>query len=136
MRAHGPVAALSGPAPDPGHREEPSSREHVAPRMLIPYRVVLDGDRIVLEGSVDTFTADRLAVLLADTPTGVAAVLDLVGLEFIDVAGCRALAGWAATLRARSVPLEVRGASALLQRMWRILGFDEVAPVTFAAARA
>ena len=106
-----------------------------APGHLHPYRLFFDDDRIVLSGSVDTFTADRLATLLAGTPTGAAAVLDLGDLEFIDVAGCRALACWAGELQARGVPLEVRGASPLLQRVWRILGLDEVSPVAFTDPR-
>lgn len=101
------------------------------PDQLSPFRLFFDDDRIVLAGSVDTFSADRLATLLAGTPTGRSALLDLGGLEFIDVAGCRALAGWVGELRTRGVPLEVRGASPLLQRVWRILGLDDLAPVAF-----
>lgn len=105
------------------------------PDHLSPYRLFFDEDRVVLAGSVDTCTAGRLAAVLAGTPTGPAAVLDLGGLEFVDVAGCRALAGWAGALRDRGVHLEIRGASALLQRMWRILGFADLVPVTFTAPR-
>lgn len=106
-----------------------------APDHLSPFRLFFDEDRVVLTGSVDTSTAGRLGAVLAGTPTGPDAVLDLGGLEFVDVAGTRALAGWAGSLRERGVPLEVRGASALLQRMWRILGFADLAPVTFSAPR-
>lgn len=102
------------------------------PDHLSSYRLFFDGDRVVLAGSVDTFGADRLATSLAGTPTGSPAQLDLGGLDFIDVAGCRALAGWAGDLRARGIPLEIHGASPLLQRVWRILGLDDVAPVVFA----
>ncbi|SDE98293.1 anti-anti-sigma factor [Blastococcus aurantiacus] len=105
------------------------------PGHVTPYRLFFDADRVVLTGSVDTSTAGRLATALAGTPTGRSAVLDLGGLEFVDVAGCRALAGWAIALRDRGVPLEIRGASALVQRIWRILGFSDIAPVTFADAR-
>jgi anti-anti-sigma factor len=106
------------------------------PGNLAPYRLFFDADRIVLAGSVDALTARRLATALDGTPTGPTAVLDLDGLEFVDVAGCRVLAAWAAALRDRGVPLEIRGASALLQRMWLILGFSDIAPVTFTDARA
>lgn len=106
-----------------------------APERLGPYRLFFDEDRLVLSGSVDTLTADQLAGVLAATPTGPRAVLDLGGLEFVDVAGSRALAGWAAALRARGVTIEIRSASPLLQRMWRILGFSDIAPVTFTDAR-
>lgn len=106
-----------------------------APDHLSPWRLFFDEHGLALAGSVDTFTADRLAALLAGTPTGERAVLDLGDLDFVDVAGCRALAGWAASLRARGVPLEIRGASRLVQRVWRVLGLDELAPVAFTAAR-
>ncbi|WP_051516031.1 MEDS domain-containing protein [Candidatus Blastococcus massiliensis] len=102
------------------------------PSHLTPFQLFFDDDRLALAGSVDTFSADRLAALLASTPRGSVAVLDLTDLEFVDVAGCRALAGWAAAHPAGGAPLEFRGASALLRRAWRLLGLDEVAPVTFA----
>lgn len=98
---------------------------------LAPYRLFFLDGRLALTGSVDTFSADRLAALLASTPSGSAAVLDLIGVDFIDVAGCRALAGWAVALDARGVPLEISGASALVRRMWRILDLDAVASVVF-----
>ena len=61
-------------------------------------------------------------------------VLDVAALEFLDVAGCRVIARWAADLRARSVPLEVTGSSTLLPRMWKVLDLDRLAPVTFSEA--
>ncbi|MGY1753592.1 MEDS domain-containing protein [Blastococcus sp. SYSU D01042] len=100
---------------------------------LSPYRLFFAYDAVRLAGSVDTSTADRLAATLAGTPVGPSPVLDLTGLEFVDVAGFRALAGWAADLRARGLPLEIRGASALVRRVWHVLDLDAVAPVTFAA---
>jgi anti-anti-sigma regulatory factor len=105
------------------------------PDRLSSFRLFFDGDRLHLTGSVDTFSAGRLAMLLAGTPTARLAVLDLNGLEFVDVAGCRALAGWVGHLRARGVRLEIRGASPLLQRAWLILGLHEVAPVAFTEPR-
>ena len=138
MRAHGSVReseARSADHPCRVHGVPPVRPLDDGPDHLNPYRLLVDEDRVVLAGSVDTFTARQLAAALAGTQTGPEAVLDLGGLEFVDVAGCRALAGWARALRERGVPLEIRGASALLQRMWRILGFDDVAPVTFTAPR-
>ncbi|TFV61637.1 UNVERIFIED_ORG: STAS domain-containing protein [Bacillus sp. AZ43] len=86
----------------------------------------------VLRGSVDTFSADRLARILATSPVdGDVAVLDLHAVDFVDVAGARVLARWARELDNRSIRLEVRGASALLRRMWRVLSLDELAPVHF-----
>jgi hypothetical protein len=42
------------------------------------------------------------------------------------------IARWAQDLNARALPLEVRGASPLLRRMWQVLALGEVAPVRFA----
>ena len=53
-------------------------------------------------------------------------------LEFVDVAGCRVLARWARDVDGL---LQVTGASPLVQRMWRLLGFDVMAPVMFERAR-
>jgi anti-anti-sigma factor len=89
-----------------------------------------------LTGSVDTLSADRLARVLAFSPVAPPrAVLDLGQLEFIDVAACRVLARWAAALSARSIAVELAGASALVQRMWRLLSLDVIAPVAFSGAR-
>lgn len=106
-----------------------------APDHLSPWRLFFDDGALALAGSVDTFTADRLAALLAGTPTGERAVLDLGDLDFVDVAGCRALAGWAAALRERGVELEIRDASRLTQRVWHLLDLDQLAPVVFTGAR-
>ena len=89
-------------------------------------------DRLVLTGSVDACSSDRLARVLATAPvTGDDVVLDLAALEFVDVAGCRTLAHWAAGLHARSIAVRVTGSSRLLRRMWQILDLDRVAPLTF-----
>jgi anti-anti-sigma factor len=95
-------------------------------------RWVYDEDRVALSGSLDTFSADRLARVLASTPvSGDGAVLDLEDVDFVDVAGSRVIARWAQGLDARSLPLEVRGASPLLRRMWQVLDLARIAPVTF-----
>jgi hypothetical protein len=101
-----------------------------APEGVPPFQVFHDGNGVVLTGSVDTFTAGRLGSVLAESP---ATVLDIGRLSFIDVAGCRALATWAQGL---DRPVEVTGASRLLQRVWRLLALDQLAPVDFTAARA
>jgi anti-anti-sigma regulatory factor len=93
-----------------------------------------DDGHLTPTGTVDTFSADRLAAVLGTTPVGPPAVaLDLAGLDFVDVAACRVLARWAAALSTRSVAVVFVGASALLQRMWQLLSLDVVAPVTFAS---
>jgi anti-anti-sigma regulatory factor len=101
-----------------------------------PFRVSFDGGRVVVEGTIDTFDADRLARILAGSPSVPAALLDVARLEFIDVAGCRVIARWAGELRARGVPVEIRGASPLFHRVWDVLALDKVAPVAFAEAAA
>jgi ABC-type transporter Mla MlaB component len=98
------------------------------------FQVFHDGNRLVLSGSVDTFTASRLGRVLGESsaarrPT----ILDLSLLEFVDVAGCRVLARWAS---GPGGPLQVLGASRLVQRMWPLLGLDAVAPVSFERSRA
>ncbi|WP_167761926.1 MEDS domain-containing protein [Blastococcus sp. CT_GayMR19] len=105
-----------------------------APEGVPPFHVFHDRDRVVLTGSVDAFTATRLSRVLAESPAArPSMVLDLGRLEFVDVAGCRVLARWAQGLGG---PLRVTGASGLVQRMWRLLGLDAVAPVTFEGLRA
>jgi len=99
------------------------------------FRVFVDEDRLVLAGSVDTFSADRLARVLASSPLGSdAAVIDLGPMEFMDVSAARVLARWAHDLQAGSVQVEVRNATPLFRRMWQILALDELVPVSFAGA--
>ena len=101
------------------------------------FRLFTDGDKIALAGSVDACCGERLARVLPAAHAGDAGVvLDVTALEFVDVAGCRVLARWAAGLRERSVALEVTGSSALLRRLWQLLDLDRVAPVTFTGALA
>jgi anti-anti-sigma factor len=108
-----------------------------APDGVPSFRVFFDGNRIVLAGGVDTSSAGRLARVLAGSPVAAGVVvLDVGSVEFLDVAGCRALAAWARDLRERSVRLEVIGSSALVRRMWQVLELDRLAPVTFTDAAA
>jgi hypothetical protein len=101
------------------------------------FRIFFDDDRLVLAGSVDTFSAGRLAGVLALSPVDAGGVvLDLRLTEFLDVAACRVLARWAGSLHDRALPLEIRDASPLLQRMWQLLALDDVAPVVFAGSAA
>jgi anti-anti-sigma regulatory factor len=104
-----------------------------APAGLAQFHAFFDGDVLALAGSVDLSDADRLARVLADSPS---VPLDLSRLEFADVAGSRAIARWATELRDRGVAVEIRGASRLFRRIWRVLGLAEVASVTFAEESA
>jgi anti-anti-sigma regulatory factor len=101
------------------------------------FRLFFDEGRLALAGSVDTFDADRLAALLASSPVrGPLVTLDLTFLDFLDGAGCRVLARWARDLGARSIEVELRSAPRVVQRMWSLLGFSDLAPVTFTGAGA
>jgi anti-anti-sigma factor len=107
-----------------------------APNGAPAFQVFLDADVLVLAGSVDTFSADRLARVLASSPAEPpAVVLDLDRVDFLDIAACRVLARWAAGLSARSVSVQVTGSSPLIRRMWQLLSLDAVAPVTFTGTR-
>jgi hypothetical protein len=102
---------------------------------VAPFRIFFDEGRLVLAGSVDSFSAAALASVLACgpvAPEGV--VLDVSLLEFLDVAGCRALGRWVRDERTGSVT--VNGASPLFRRMWRLMGLDDTSPVTFAGSSA
>jgi hypothetical protein len=108
-----------------------------APDGLPAFRVFFEEDRLVLAGSVDSFTAGRLARVLSSSPVGErGGVLDLRLAEFVDVAAARVIARWAQQLDARGLPLEVRGASPLVRRMWSVLALGEIAPVTFEGVAA
>jgi ABC-type transporter Mla MlaB component len=99
------------------------------------FRIWFDGSHVAIAGMVDTFGAARLARVLAASPvTGPTAVLDLSGLEVVDVGGCRTLAAWARSLADRGIRLRVQGAPRAVVRIWRLLGMDGPAPVTFAGA--
>jgi ABC-type transporter Mla MlaB component len=101
------------------------------------FRLFFDEASLALAGSVDTFDADRLATLLDSTPVeGPVVTLDLTFLEFIDGAGCRVLARWARELATRSIVLDLRRAPRIVQRMWALLGFSTLAPVTFSGPPA
>jgi hypothetical protein len=108
-----------------------------APEGASSFRVFAQDDHIALTGSVDTFSAERFGRVLASSPVGHRdAVLDLSLADFLDVAGSRTIARWARGLAAQSVPVELRGASPLFVRMWRLLSLDDIAPVTFAVSPA
>jgi anti-anti-sigma regulatory factor len=108
-----------------------------APGRLPQFRVVFEDDHLAVAGSIDTFTAHRLARVLVSSPVREeGAVLDLRLVQFMDVAASRAIARWAQDLGVRAVSLETRGASPLLRRMWKVLALDEIAPVTFTGTAA
>jgi anti-anti-sigma factor len=98
-----------------------------------PFRVFFDGGGIAVAGTVDAFGAERLSRVLATSPApGPAARIDLGRVDFMDAAGCRAVAAWAHGVEQRAVPVTVTGASRMVRRMWQLLGFAEVTAVSFA----
>jgi ABC-type transporter Mla MlaB component len=96
------------------------------------FRLFAGDNGLALAGSVDRSSSDRLGRVLAATAVSDdVVVLDLAGLEFLDLGACRALAHWVAGLADRSVTVQVTGSSALLRQMWRVLDLDQLAPLTF-----
>jgi len=82
-----------------------------------------DGGTWVLRGEVDFACAPALASALRRT-RGTPWVVDVAGLEFVDVAGMRAIAAAAA---GAGTPLELHHASPRLRRLWAIAGFARAA---------
>jgi anti-anti-sigma factor len=94
------------------------------------------GDRIAVAGEVDVVTADRFLRLLEGTHVDAPVLtLDLTQVTFIDLAGARAIAVVGRALAARGGRLVLVGASRLFRRMWRIIGFADVAEVSFSEGR-
>ncbi|MGY1724432.1 MEDS domain-containing protein [Blastococcus sp. SYSU DS0533] len=138
--AHGPgMAALCAyDATLPGAALDAVTAVHPqvhAPHAPPPFQVFFDRHRVVVVGEVDLVGAERLFRVLATSPVeGGTCTLDLSGLGFADVAGCRAIARWARSLAATGTGVEVRDAPPLVRRAWRLLGFDRWAPVVFTTA--
>jgi anti-anti-sigma factor len=91
-----------------------------------------DGRRVAVAGEIDVVAADRFQRLLESTHVDVPVLtLDLSRVAFIDLAGARAVASVARAVTARGGRLVLEGASRLFRRMWRIIGFADVAEVSF-----
>ena len=134
MPAHGLVDDLPGADVVPEALADVASVHPMAhaPDEPSTFALFADGGRLVLAGSVDACSSERLAQVLSSAAVpGDVAVLDVAGLEFTDVAACRVLGHWAAELAEKSVAVEVTGSSRLLRRMWQVLGLDRLAPLTF-----
>ncbi|MGY1706065.1 MEDS domain-containing protein [Geodermatophilus sp. SYSU D00697] len=110
----------------------------VAPDDVAPFRVFCDEDRVVVAGSVDAFSADRLHRVLAASPADARdlATLDLAGLLFADAAGCRAIASWAQDRLRRGRRVALVETTPMFARVWRLLGYDALAAVTPGSATA
>jgi anti-anti-sigma factor len=102
-----------------------------------PFRLWFEGERIAVAGEVDIIGADRFRRLLEATHVDAPVLtLDFSGVTFLDLAGARAVAHVGRAVAARGGRLVVSDASRLFRRMWRILGYDDVAGVSFAGGRA
>jgi len=96
------------------------------------FRVFFDGNGLAVAGILDAFGADRLSRVLATSPVrGPAVRLDLSRVEFMDAAGCRAIAAWVYGIEQRPAQVTVAGASRMVRRMWRLLGFAEATSASF-----
>jgi anti-anti-sigma regulatory factor len=108
-----------------------------APPELVPFQLFFDDGRLVLAGTVDTFSSDLLARLLADSHlTDATVTLDVARLEFIDARGVTTLAEWAGNLRRRAGTLHLEGASPLLRRIWSVLRLDAIAGISLTTGSA
>jgi anti-anti-sigma factor len=106
-----------------------------APDDVPPFRLWFDDGGLALAGTLDAFDADALLqVLLASHVAGPVVRLDLSRVEFVDAAGCRALARWSQALQRRSARLELVGTSRLFRRTWQVLGLDRISAVTIQVA--
>ncbi len=95
-----------------GHEDEP------------PFELVSgDSESWRLRGAVDMSVAAEFAGAFAAAAKS-GGVVDMTGLEFIDVAGMRAIAQAA---RSADVPVQVR-ARRSFERYWQLAGFHEAAP--------
>jgi anti-anti-sigma factor len=94
------------------------------------------GGRIAVAGEVDVVAAARFRRLLEGTHLDTPVVtLDLSQVTFIDLAGARAVAAVGRAVGARGGRLVVTGSSRLFRRMWQIIGFADVAEVSFREGR-
>jgi anti-anti-sigma factor len=84
-----------------------------------------NGEDWRLSGEVDVGCAPSFAAALAAARSA-SGDIDATGLEFIDVAGLRAVA---TAVDGSSVPLRLHGAHDTVGRTWRLAGFHRLAPV-------
>ncbi|MGY1849216.1 MULTISPECIES: STAS domain-containing protein [unclassified Blastococcus] len=132
MHAHVPLS--EGASPRGCDHVRPAAQLS-APSAPPAFRAYVDRYGIALVGDLDVACAERLAGILGAVPIeGDACTLDLSGLRFADVAGCRAIARWARSLADAGVRVELRDAPPLVQRAWQLLALDRWARVAFTDA--
>jgi anti-anti-sigma factor len=95
---------------------------------LPPFQLVAgDGDGWVLLGEVDVAVEPQFGIAV-DVAVGAGpCVIDISGLEFIDVAGMRTLANACAQAE---TAVRLEGASPSLQRFWKLGAFEDVVPIS------
>lgn len=78
-------------------------------------------------GEVDCFNADAFGVVMASATASGPVRVRLHALDFIDVAGMRAIASAAES--GPQVPIRLEAPSETFARCWALLGYDALAPV-------
>lgn len=78
-----------------------------------------------LSGEVDVAVTAAFAAAFGAAASGPTCVIDVTGLDFVDVAGMRVIAQAA---RDRNLTVLLCGASERLRRNWELTRFDEAAP--------
>lgn len=78
-----------------------------------------------LSGEIDVAVVDAFAAAFAAAASLGDCLVDVSGLEFVDVAGLRAMSQAA---RRSHADIQLRGAPAALHRLWQLLGPAEQAP--------
>jgi anti-anti-sigma factor len=84
---------------------------------------------IRLHGELDATHGEDVRLLLdAAAESSSAPVLDLAGLDFVDVAGARAIALACRAIVGRHGRATIRGASPVFRRVWALAEFDRAEP--------
>jgi anti-anti-sigma regulatory factor len=92
-----------------------------------PFRLVYSGAQTwQLTGEVDLTAAATFGMVFAAIASLGESVIDVTGLEFVDIAGMRTIGHAAAAMRGT---VQLRGASPQLRRFWRLGGFAQTAPL-------
>jgi anti-anti-sigma factor len=109
------AAALSVHPAQSGREQEP------------PYRLVSGTSHTWrLAGEIDLSAGPAFAAALSAAAALGDCVVDVADLEFVDVAGMRAIATVALAAKAG---MQLLGASSVLRRCWQLSGFDHAAPM-------
>jgi anti-anti-sigma factor len=107
---------------------------HAAGVRSATLQIVPTRDGVALAGEVDLSNLQNLRSALDAVCAGIAdenttLVVDLAALDFLDVAGARALVACTAALRDRGVVVELHCAAPIVDRLLRQLGVDGFAGV-------